>query len=344
MNDLYFNVHGIKANLRTEDDKFTTFVATNYRFFSDTSEESQVEVYFDGYYSWPRRRKRISYGSLYRLNTGLYVGLDRLIWDDKRFSVTAQLTGNRLKISCRYYEHIEDLPRKVYLGPKRFRLENYQRIMRLILHFPIFWMLAVEEGKYLIHASAVEKNGKGLIFAGLNGVGKTTLALYLVKRRGYRFLSDNFLIFDKERIYAFPEVVRMSPKMAEWLKLKPCPYDTMIFGKGHYLLGKEEISREAVPEDIFFVYLGQGDVQIEEVPPSAMVDRIVKMHQYLGEFPEHSYLGALNFLEGTSVDWNRACETLSYMVRNCKCHFLMNTKGISLERITEEIEHATVDS
>jgi HprK-related kinase A len=47
----------------------------------------------------------------------------------------------------------------------------------------------------LLHASAVEKDGKVLVMTGLSGSGKSTLSA-LLGRNGWRFMGDEFVLID----------------------------------------------------------------------------------------------------------------------------------------------------
>jgi HprK-related kinase A len=55
----------------------------------------------------------------------------------------------------------------------------------------------------LLHASAVEKDGKVLVMTGLSGSGKSTLSA-LLGRNGWRFMGDEFVLIDPETGEAAP--------------------------------------------------------------------------------------------------------------------------------------------
>ena len=55
----------------------------------------------------------------------------------------------------------------------------------------------------LLHASAVEKDGKVLIMTGLSGSGKSTLSAML-GRNGWRFMGDEFVLIDPQTGLAVP--------------------------------------------------------------------------------------------------------------------------------------------
>lgn len=62
--------------------------------------------------------------------------------------------------------------------------------------------------KAFLHAGAVSKKGEAFVFMGGGNVGKTSLVLNLV-RRGYKYLSDDWLILSEGKAYPFPKKIRV---------------------------------------------------------------------------------------------------------------------------------------
>jgi HprK-related kinase A len=62
----------------------------------------------------------------------------------------------------------------------------------------------------LLHAAAVERDGKAVLMTGLSGAGKSTLAASLGER-GWRFMGDEFALLglDDGRLYPFPRAVSL---------------------------------------------------------------------------------------------------------------------------------------
>lgn len=62
----------------------------------------------------------------------------------------------------------------------------------------------------LLHASAVERDGRALLMTGHSGAGKSTLAA-LLGERGWRFLGDEFALVDLESgaVHPFPRAISL---------------------------------------------------------------------------------------------------------------------------------------
>ena len=62
----------------------------------------------------------------------------------------------------------------------------------------------------LLHAAAVERDGRALVMTGESGAGKSTLAA-LLSRRGWRLMGDEFALVDPATglVHAFPRMVSL---------------------------------------------------------------------------------------------------------------------------------------
>lgn len=71
--------------------------------------------------------------------------------------------------------------------------------------------MALGQRRYLLlHASAVERDGRALLMTGESGAGKSTLAA-LLAARGWRLMGDEFALIDlvDGRVHAFPRLVSL---------------------------------------------------------------------------------------------------------------------------------------
>ncbi|MGN6377033.1 MAG: HprK-related kinase A [Sphingomonas sp.] len=77
--------------------------------------------------------------------------------------------------------------------------------------------MALGQRRYLLlHASAVERDGRAVLMTGLSGAGKSTLAA-LLAARGWRLMGDEFALVDPASglVHAFPRLVSLKNQAIE---------------------------------------------------------------------------------------------------------------------------------
>ncbi len=107
----------------------------------------------------------------------------------------------------------------------------FQNIIKQYVEQSFLWNLCTKNNLNCLHASSIEENEKVTIFAGLNGVGKSTLALWLVNKKRKLF-SDNYLLVKGKYAYLFPDTIRLTKSSLELLKIEKLA----LFGFNKYLV------------------------------------------------------------------------------------------------------------
>ena len=81
----------------------------------------------------------------------------------------------------------------------------------------ILFEIASIQGNLIIHSSCVEMNSKGILFLAKKGSGKSTLSLALSFYKGFGYLSDDKIIYNKidNKLYSVPDVVRLNKDVYE---------------------------------------------------------------------------------------------------------------------------------
>ena len=105
----------------------------------------------------------------------------------------------------------------------------FQNLISLYIEQSVLYQLCYFSQLQCFHAAAVEKNDAVSIFAGLNGVGKSTLAHVLVKNFDYKFFADNYILFSETDAYLFPDSLRLDRKSIRALQYDN--YHPYGFGK-----------------------------------------------------------------------------------------------------------------
>lgn len=183
--------------------------------------------------------------------------------------------------------------------------ERLLYITRIGIHFPLFLLLRTEENIEIMHAAAVARGGKSVILAGYDGVGKSTLALYLCLNCGFQYVADNFLLYDDTYVYPFVESARMNEDSLYALGL-PCT--------GNRIHGRVEVIppsfAKGVPLNLSAVYfnsISNTDV-IEVMSKEQMKRNILAMEDYLPEFIDYKYfLSVVSFVSDLGYKSHEDC-------------------------------------
>ena len=283
---------GVTLQLDSEDPDFAAFAARNYRAFLDApAARPDISVRFGPQAGAAARTRK---AAMSRLGMGLHIDSESLYWENAfGFSVLVTPRGESGFEVLAYHF---DLERE---RDPDLRARNHQRSLRWALHFPLFLCLGARQGLRLLHASALALpdpagGDRALVFCGLNGVGKSSLAAFLAGQPGYRFMTDNFLLADEHAVYGFPEVLRLDAGALDRLGLAPQGGST-VYGKHHLSLAPEDVCLRAAPAACFLLANG-ATLSLEPLDAAPALRALDGLHAYLGEFPEHSYLAALPLL------------------------------------------------
>ncbi len=191
-NEILLCVHGIELKFITNSPALAGSVASLLGYFQCTTFDGQPMLM---QFSAIERREdvpvRISQKAerLYS-GTGLVVGGDRGttwlcdIYSDHGLLIADFHEEGVLVIDAASLSALGYLVRPDAMGPD---------IRASFVHFAMTELLK-RRGLYTFHATALEKNGQGILIPGFSGRGKTTSFLSLL-RSGYRYLSDDHPFF-----------------------------------------------------------------------------------------------------------------------------------------------------
>ncbi len=332
------SIHGIGIRVVSPDRHFILLVDHTLRHFrTPEARDPRLQVQFE-YATWKRPAASNS-GLPWRMGTDLYSdGRGRLSHLDHRGTyVELDASNSPWRVRAVHTEACyQTLMRWARLRPP-VHLGNRQIGMRLSIHTPVFRQLA-QQGVFAIHAATVERGGRALVFAGLNGCGKSGIALALCRTRGFRLLADNFTPHDGRLAYEFPETLRLAEGDTAGLSLTRAP-GAPVFGKSQYIVDEQLVGSPCEPAAIFYTVLDRAsDVTvITEVPAATMHAWIEAAHAVVGELPEQSYLRMLDLCETASSPTASSSAALSQLLSRCRVYLLRLSTRMSREASAEEV-------
>jgi len=226
-------------------------------------------------------------------------------------------------------------------GPWNRRRIPWLLFPDVILHLYILWPILECElaarGLYLVHAGAVERDGRALLVAGRGGVNKTAAVAELV-RRGWRPMSDDFVLLGRgpageTRVHAFPT----SPRWFEFQLRHMEREDLSLVDKLRLLrvlyrrrdVGVEFV-REARLEQVAVVHTVEGRTHPEATPlaPDAAAESLelncrMERTSYVGlKFIIGRFLEAYPYVVPESTygrEWEALGPALVALLRGASC-------------------------
>jgi len=327
MYKVLINVFGVKVQLLTTVSEFASFVRKNYSCF--VQEEIKSPDILVTFSASAGQNIEIEKDRLKYIEGGVYLGNQKIYWENEfGFRVLLECSNND---KFRLESFHNALLSKTSSESEKY--ENFQRSMRWIIHFPVFVLLRLKQGKAVLHASAVEKDGHAIVFCGFNKVGKSTLAMYLTKMKGYKFMTENFLLFDSDKFYGFPERIRMDIASIKALNIQD--YDIKkIYGKHHIDLKRGDMCLSAKPH-LFFIVTKGHDFGISKLSAYNTELMVNSLHSYLQEFPENSYFAFLPFI---GIYCRKGFNGINHILNKTNCFCLTHSNDWELSRVAEEVE------
>lgn len=90
-------------------------------------------------------------------------------------------------------------------------------VHHMLLHPSLRW-LSANSGTLLLHAGAVSKNNRSLIFTGKGGAGKTTTtSLILASERGWKIHADDYVFLDDQQSKAYVTRSHLYRDLQHWV-------------------------------------------------------------------------------------------------------------------------------
>lgn len=331
-----FKVYGLNVGVYSSSSSFLEFVEKNYSYFlseENITEKEDLRIEFNPFSKTSSKaRDYISKSkNLYHEERGLQISY-------RDFQGTLHISA-KFEISLKNLSRL--LLRKIARPLDSAQYYIFQRAIRICLTIPLIYELWQKKGMNVLHGSAVEGGGGGIIFGGLDGVGKSTLANYLVLEYNFKFLADNFCLFQGKKLFPFPvENIRVSKdsplfpfvkeRVGSTIKISGYP---SVYGKSSFIPGLGIIGGKAQPKIFFLVSFGYK-THVEPLSCQEAFAKMETIHDFLGELPRYSYLSLMNYGYESRKELEN---TLERLFSGMKCYRLVISKNMPLPKVADKI-------
>ncbi|MCP4653630.1 MAG: hypothetical protein GY858_09670 [Candidatus Omnitrophica bacterium] len=204
---LKITIGSINVSIETNNQRYFDYLSW---YFKGSPASIDTPTPVDIKINWVKKLK--SKNLALRIGSNTYqdknaLEITRKIAKKEKVLFNAVLEKNKLILNINVKRKREDILRYRFAPEKINSL--FFELTFPFLYYPAFWYAQYFLNQHLLHASAVECNGKGIIICGLEGIGKTSLGLGLLDDNA-KFLSDNLVFYDENDIYSCYECVRLN--------------------------------------------------------------------------------------------------------------------------------------
>ncbi len=210
-----YNILGITIKLNTNCNRFNNFVKYSIEEIKNVNESLfNIDLTINFNKSIFEKKKNIS---LIRKKNSEYFGSEiywdstNLFWDTKKLSVLITQYDKKYLIKAFASLRFDQKIRKFFNHNSEFENNFFLYVYRFAILYPAFSIFSNQKKYSVIHASAIydEIKKEAILFVGLNGVGKSSLAFKLQQMERFTFLSDNFVLVDGTSVFPVPELLRL---------------------------------------------------------------------------------------------------------------------------------------
>jgi len=257
-----------------------------------------------------------------RIGKRLLAGPDSLVWTDtlrmKNLVLRFALQGEHLHIDAIFLYNPRQ--KKVEEQPN-YRFRKMFSLMSWFVYMPMAWYLEHFRGLYLMHASGLDLNGRGVVIGGVGGVGKTTTGVSLLAQ-GARLVSENLIFHDAERLYSCYEPIRLDDNSVDILgeRRDILTVARIPEGSNHKNLYQVDRARavvESVAASALFLprFTQEGFVRPMQIDDC--MERLIAFNDLTREVNDYYWFAAtLNVLWPTPRSLQRREETLRTLLQN----------------------------
>ena len=282
--------------------------------------------------------------NLDRLGKRLLAGPNTLVWTNtlrmKNLVLRFELQGDHLHIDAIY--HYNPRQKKAEEQPN-YRFRKMFSLMSWFVYMPMAWYLEHFRGLYLMHASGLDINGRGVVIGGVGGVGKTTTGVSLLAQ-GARLVSENLIFHDDQRLYSCYEPIRLDDNSVEILGerrdiLKVAAIPEGSNHKNLYQVDRQKAVVESVEATALFLprFANEGHVRPLEVEDC--MERLIAFNDLTREVNDYYWFAAtLNVLWATPQSLQKRAATLKALLERVSCWELAIDRSQGIPPVVRAIQ------
>jgi len=205
MEKLDFRLLDTHLRLQSEQKELINFIRHFFRLPTEEIQKGDPNIYvnftLNDTFQINKSYRRIS-RNIWLGESGLFISeIERL----PGLKLGVKIENDRLYLDAFFKDKNQKFMKKIISHlrfDKRNREIQFIVFTYYLIYYPLFYYLERYRNLFILHASAIEQENKGVILAGLGGIGKSTFCLGSLLLRDCNYSSDSLIFYNSQSIYA----------------------------------------------------------------------------------------------------------------------------------------------
>jgi hypothetical protein len=343
--NLSISIGGLNVNISTDNQKYFDYLNAHFHnvILHGEGKDYQIRVEIllkkDLFGNNPPNLKDTCIADLEKIGTSTLLkdhGLVKLEKvRNKKFLFEYHFEDQKLTVNVIWHHRpLKDFFQGLFKGKDDMVLAN---LTYYFVYYPVFWFLEKFKGLHPLHAGAVTLKGKTLVFAGLEGMGKTSLCLEIFREPDSDLISDNVVFYDNSNIYPCYQPIKVRPGQEKLIpegklrKIKSYKLKTFFEFENNKGLAPYK------PDIFLFPRFGKKSY-CNEVDKDEFLQIINNTNFLVCEMENYiHYTRLFNLISGVSYSDQPRYEALKKLVDSCRCYYLGIKRGEKISTTVERI-------
>ena len=351
------SIQGISLRLYSDNKDFIVYL--NKHFYSTKQNESPCDI--EVYMNWkedvfkniiPHEFNHLD--KLKRIGRRIWIGDNELVWKDILKGLSLQFIYNgKTQIHAHYDMILSNfLIKRLYKqilrkeSFERYKDDVYEGLTYFLVYYPILYVLE-NRNRYILHGSAVTYREKAILMPGLPGVGKSTLCMAMLSNENSKFVSDNIVLYDEDKVYPCFEPIRLDDNSISLMpdkgrKLVSMNIDS-CYGRASYCVNENDTIQEMIPE-ILIIPCRADTGSLVEISYQDAAQLCMDFNRIAGEtnsFLTYSSVQNMHF-QKSGLDTSML-STLHTLTKKLKCYMLSMEENTSIDKVLSMINEEIID-
>lgn len=348
---VFFEINSVKVKIETDYKHYYDYLKAYFnRVVSEEIAHGNFDIYInvswreelDNYFNHVKKESTLSGLAANTLVSDSRIVTFRKMGKKKKIIFDIRVGDNKIlaKVIVKR-KAVEDIWRYNFL--RKNKNELFYEITYPIVYYLLLWYLEYFRRIHCLHASAIGVKEKGVVLCGLEGVGKTSLALSLLGENDTRFVSDNLVLYDDEKVYPCYELVRVHKEDEAYLWEGKFTKVIEASKYKDFYAPLVEISRKGVKPDILVFPQFSPCFFVQEIPKRDAIVRALLLSYLPSELNNYSeYRRLYNLLDLQFNPWESQCRGLDKLLQNVKCYVMGMSKGDGLKKNYQRFKESIV--